>query len=123
MMTAPSAFSSVTLVKERPAMPSTRICPSCHRSVDSSLEYCPFCQNPIDPALVDDLHWMYRVLQDLDRRIALGQGSTSIQALRDEINTEYLSKRTTPGAAGSPDEVVDSLAALPPSGLEGEKAA
>jgi hypothetical protein len=100
---------------------STRICPTCHRTVDSSLKYCPFCQNPVDPALLDDLRWMYRVLQDLDRRIALGEGSTTIQALRDDINGDYLAKRTALGAAGSPKEVA-SIAALPRAALEGEKA-
>ena len=103
-------------------MQSTRICPTCHRTVDASLEYCPYCQNPVDPVLLDDLRWMYRALQDLDRRIALGQGSTTIQALRDDINGEYLAKRTAAGAAGSPEKV-EKLAVLPPAASEGEKAA
>jgi hypothetical protein len=102
-------------------MPSTRLCPTCHRIVDSSLQYCPFCQNPVDPALLDDLRWMYRVIQDLDRRIALGEGPTTIQALRDDINQEYLAKRTALGAAASPEEVT-SLSALPRAASEGEKA-
>jgi predicted amidophosphoribosyltransferase len=80
-------------------MQSTRICPTCHRTVDSSQQYCPFCRNPVDPALLDELRWMYRALQDLDRRITLGEGSTTIQALRDEINADYLAKRTASGAA------------------------
>src|SRR5215467_9856295 len=79
-------------------MQSSRTCPSCHHTVDASLEYCPFCHNAVQPALLDSLHWMYRTIQDLDRRIALGQGSQTMTELRNDISAEYLAKRTDSGA-------------------------
>src|SRR5215831_17241586 len=80
------------------AMQASRTCPTCHRTVDASLEYCPFCHNAVQPALLDSLHWMYRTIQDLDRRIALGQGSQTMTELRNDISAEYLAKRTDSGA-------------------------
>ena len=79
-------------------MQASRTCPSCHHTLDASLEYCPYCHNAVDQALLDSLHWMYRTIQDLDRRIALGQGALTVTALRNDISAEYLAKRTDSGS-------------------------
>ena len=82
-------------------MQSSRICPTCHHTVEASQLYCPNCHNAVDPALLDDLHWMYRTLQDLDRRIAQGQGSETVTALREDISREYLARRVDSGVSAA----------------------
>ena len=98
-------------------MQASRTCPSCHHTVDASLEYCPYCHNAVLPELLDSLHWMYRTIQDLDRRIALGQGSLSITELRNEISAEYLAKRTESGAVTVDASVPISSASSRPETL------
>ena len=51
-----------------------------------------------------ELQWLYRSLQDLDRRIAAGEGSTPITALREQYLATYLSKlgAAAPSLPGAP---------------------
>jgi hypothetical protein len=80
-------------------MQSSRMCPTCHHMISTEQQYCPYCHNAVDPALLADLHWMYRTLQDLDKRIEAGQGSRTIQALHDEILADYQARGTDVAAA------------------------
>jgi hypothetical protein len=107
------AANCVVLVKEQPDMQSSRSCPTCHHTVEASLLYCPNCHNAVDPALLDDLHWMYRTLQNLDRRIAEGQGSETITTLREDISREYLARRVDSGASVATTDT-DRTAAVAP---------
>ena len=56
----------------------------------------PFCGEAIDPALVVELQWLYGALNDLDTRIARGEGAHTITALRDDYRTRYLAIRRAP---------------------------
>jgi hypothetical protein len=56
----------------------------------------------VDPALIDELRWMYRTLLDLDRRIAAGGSGQTVQALRDEMMREYLARLSDPAVSGIP---------------------
>jgi hypothetical protein len=46
-----------------------------------------------------ELRFLYRLTLDLDARVSQGQGGTTIQQLRDEISTRYLSERRGPVAS------------------------
>ena len=73
-------------------------CPRCGRVSSSDLTYCPQCGEAIDPALVAELQWLYGALNDLDTRIARGEGEQAITALRDDYRTRYLAIRRAPAA-------------------------
>ncbi len=88
------------------------ICPRCHHQVPPGSAYCPNCGEPIDPALVAELQWLYRTLIDLDRRIAAGQSDMTITALREDYYAQYLAKRTGGGGAYQPG----APAVAPPPG-------
>ena len=104
-------------------MKSSHMCPTCHRLIDSSLQYCPYCRNPVDPTLLAKLGWMYQTILDLDRRIAQGEGAVTVQTLRDEMTTEYLQLRTSAEKAAVPDGNTTETAAPPaaPPGVPGRR--
>ncbi|HEX6122595.1 MAG TPA: hypothetical protein VFY89_05515, partial [Ktedonobacterales bacterium] len=83
-------------------MQATRQCPNCHQLVEVSHAYCPHCHQAVDPALIDELHWRYRTLQELDQRIAAGRGGQTIATLREELWREYLARLSDSTASGAP---------------------
>ena len=74
-------------------------CPHCGRIIQAAATYCPYCGEALDPALVAELQWLYGALNDLDTRIARGEGGQTITALRDEYRDRYLTARRAPAAA------------------------
>ncbi len=73
-------------------------CPNCGRVSPVGVSYCQFCGEAVDPALIAELQWLYGALNDLDTRIARGEGAHSISALRDEYRDRYLAARRAPAA-------------------------
>lgn len=74
-------------------------CPHCGRIIQAAATYCSYCGEALDPALVAELQWLYGALNDLDTRIARGEGDQTITALRDEYRDRYLTARRAPAAA------------------------
>jgi hypothetical protein len=91
-----------------------RLCPTCHHPVAASAVYCPNCHQAVDPALVDELRWMYQTLADLDRRIAAGHGDQTVQALHDEIRGAYIARLTDPAVATAQSSVAPAAPAAAP---------
>src|SRR5690348_11968761 len=73
-------------------------CLNCGRLSPAEASYCQFCGEAIDPVLIAELQWLYGALNDLDTRIARGEGAHSITALRDEYRDRYLAARRAPTA-------------------------
>lgn len=73
-------------------------CSRCGRFSSPSATYCPFCGEAIAPALIAELQWRFGALNDLDTRIARGQGEQTLTALRDEYRERYLAIRRAPVA-------------------------
>jgi hypothetical protein len=86
---------------------STKVlhCLNCGRASPAGTTYCPFCGEAIDPALILELQWLYGALNDLDTRIARGEGAQSITTLRDEYRDRYLAARRAPAAEKPPTPV------------------
>ena len=77
-------------------------CPSCGRVSPAGPTYCPHCGEAIDPALVAELQWLYGALNDLDTRIARGEGEHAITALRDDYRTATSPFAAAPAAEHPP---------------------
>src|SRR6185312_1041099 len=73
-------------------------CLNCGRVSPAGASYCQFCGEAVDPALIAELQWLYGALNDLDTRIARGEGAHSITTLRDEYRDRYLAARRAPVA-------------------------
>src|SRR5690349_12206620 len=71
-------------------------CLNCGRVSAAGASYCQFCGEAVDPALIAELQWLYGALNDLDTRIARGEGAHSITTLRDEYRDRYLAARRAP---------------------------
>ena len=54
-------------------------CLNCGRMSPVGASYCQFCGEAIDPALIAELQWLYGALNDLDTRIARGEGEHTIR--------------------------------------------
>ncbi|HEX9069188.1 MAG TPA: hypothetical protein VF807_10500, partial [Ktedonobacterales bacterium] len=76
-------------------------CPNCRTLNPPGTRYCQRCGEAVDPTLVASLQLQYATLQDLDRRIAAGQGSNTVTVLRDEVRGRYLAERGQPAADAS----------------------
>ena len=74
-------------------------CPYCGSVPPPGATYCPFCGEAVDPALVAELQWLYGALNDLDTRIARGEGGQTIATLRDAYRDRYLTARRAPAPA------------------------
>ena len=98
-------------------MQARRECPNCHQLVEASRAYCPHCHQAVDPALVDELRWRYRTLQELDWRIAAGGGGQTIEALREEMWREYLARLSDSTASGTPAAQAPEGVSSPPAVL------
>ncbi|MBA3825844.1 MAG: zinc ribbon domain-containing protein, partial [Ktedonobacterales bacterium] len=84
---------------------ATLICSRCGQPSPLGTRYCPNCSEPLDPALVRELQQLYTAVQDLERRIAAGQGAQTITELRDDYRKRYLALRApaaAPQAASAP---------------------
>lgn len=93
---------------------NVRRCPNCKQLIhDTSAKYCPVCHEAIDPALITELQWLYGTLNDLDTRIARGEGDHTITALRNEYRERYLSERRAPGAESSSAPLWPTTSAAP----------
>lgn len=89
-------------------------CTYCGSVPPPGATYCPFCGEAVDPALVAELQWLYGALNDLDTRIAHGEGGQTITALRDEYRDRYLTARRAPApAASAPSAAPASLSPSP----------
>jgi hypothetical protein len=79
---------------------STRMlrCLHCGGLAPVGSTYCPFCGEPIAPALIAELQWLFGALNDLDTRIARGEGEHSLTTLRDEYRERYFAARHAPVA-------------------------
>ena len=71
-------------------------CLNCGRVSPAGASYCQFCGEAVDPALIAELQWLYGALNDLDARIARGEGAHTITTLRDEYRDRYLAARRGP---------------------------
>jgi hypothetical protein len=99
-------------------------CQRCGRYSPPGTRYCLNCGEAVDPALVRELQWLYGALNDLDTRIARGEGDSTITALRDDYRHRYLDARQAPAAAraetaadSSAAEAWFAAASAPPSGV------
>lgn len=98
-------------------------CPNCGRMSTADNTYCRFCGEPIDPALIAELQWHFGALNDLDSRIARGEGEQTITTLRDKYRERYFAVRHAPVAerpvatAGAPNvwEVSPAAVSATPS--------
>lgn len=71
----------------------TWTCSRCGMVSPLGTRYCPRCGEALDPALVEEMRWLYAAVADLDRRIARGEGSQTISSLHDEYRKRYLALR------------------------------
>lgn len=71
-------------------------CLNCGRVSPAGASYCQFCGEAVDPALIAELQWLYGALNDLDTRIARGEGAHAITTLRNEYRDRYLAARRAP---------------------------
>ena len=71
-------------------------CLNCGRVSPAGGSYCQFCGEAVDPALIAELQWLYGALNDLDTRIARGEGAHAISTLRNEYRDRYLAARRAP---------------------------
>ncbi|HEU4784194.1 MAG TPA: hypothetical protein VFS83_12710, partial [Ktedonobacterales bacterium] len=91
-------------------------CLNCGRVSSAGASYCQFCGEAVDPALIAELQWLYGALNDLDIRIARGEGAHTITTLRDEYRDRYLAARRAPVAENAAASVWPA-AILAASGL------
>ena len=79
------------------------ICPKCNWANTPGTRYCAHCGEPVDPQLLAELQRLYTVLIELDRQVADGLGSGTVESLRDTFRERYLSQRTPqrPAAAAT----------------------
>jgi hypothetical protein len=81
--------------------PQFLLCRRCGQSAPVGARNCPRCGELLDPAQVAEVHELYAMLQDLDARIAAGQGNTTLVILRATYNERYLAQRA---AAPTPQQ-------------------
>jgi hypothetical protein len=94
---------------------NARRCPQCQQLInDANAKYCSVCREAIDPALITELQWLYGALNDLDTRIARGEGDHPITTLRNEYRERYLSERRAP-AVEAPSAPLWPITASAPS--------
>jgi hypothetical protein len=90
-------------------------CLNCGRLSPAEASYCRFCGEAVDPVLIAELQWLYGALNDLDTRIARGEGAHTITALRDEYRDRYLAARRAPTAEKSAAPVWPAAVAAQPA--------
>ncbi|HEX5440764.1 MAG TPA: zinc ribbon domain-containing protein, partial [Ktedonobacterales bacterium] len=76
-------------------------CPYCGSVPPPGATYCLMCGEAVDPALVAELQWLYGALNDLDTRVARGEGDQTITTLRDKYRDRYLTARRAPAPAAA----------------------
>lgn len=96
---------------------STRMlrCLHCGGLTPQGATYCPFCGEPIAPALITELQWLFGALKDLDTRIARGEGEHSLTTLRDEYRERYFAARHAPTAEKPAASVSPAVAPAAPA--------
>src|SRR5690348_11052428 len=90
-------------------------CLNCGRVSPVGASYCQFCGEASDPALIAELQWLYGALNDLDTRIARGEGAHSITTLRDEYRDRYLTARRAPATEKAAAPVWPAAVATQPT--------
>src|SRR5579871_6513253 len=70
------------------------VCSRCKQPSPQGTRYCPHCGEALDPALIAELHELYRRVQVLDALAAAGEGGETVADLRERYRTRYLSLRS-----------------------------
>ena len=90
-------------------------CMHCGRLSPDGATYCRFCGEPIAPALIAELQWLFGALNDLDTRIARGEGERSLTTLRDEYRERYFAARRAPAAQQPAAAISPAIAPAAPA--------
>jgi hypothetical protein len=79
-------------------------CPNCHAITSEGAPHCPVCGQLLDAAVAAEIYELYATLQDLDARIAAGQGGEDLLHLREAYRMRYLEQH---GDATSPEQILE----------------
>ncbi len=71
-------------------------CANCGFRSPAGTRYCLSCGQAIDPAIIEELRWLYAALQDLDQRVKDGQGERALRDLAQDYRERYLALRLDP---------------------------